>query len=140
MSISITQTEQKIFFANESFYHAFSHGNLEMMELLWSKRKPICCIHPGHAPLQKYEQIMLSWNNILEQSQNTAIECFDPNLSLYGDLALITCYEVVSGNHLIATNGFVMEEEDWKMVFHQAGPTVGRPESDASKKDPGILN
>ena len=140
MSIPITQTDQKIFFANESFYHAFSNGNLEMMELLWSKTHRICCIHPGHAPLQKYEQIMLSWKNILEQSKNTEIEYFDPNLSLYGDLALITCYEVVSGNHLIATNGFVMEEEDWKMVFHQAGPTVGRPVSDASKKDPDILN
>ena len=111
-----------------------------MMELLWSKRKPICCIHPGHAPLQKYEQIMMSWSNILEQSQNIAIECFDPILSLYGNLALISCYEVVTGNHLIATNGFVKEEEDWKMVFHQAGPTVGRPASDASQKDPSILN
>ena len=140
MTIPITQTEQKVIFANESFYQSFSTGTLEMMEMLWSKKQPVSCIHPGHEPLLEYDEIMESWKNILQQSENTGIECLDPSLSVYGDFSLVTCYEVVSENHLIATNGFVLEDDVWKMVFHQAGPTVGRPDSDVSQQDSGIIN
>ena len=59
-------TEQRILFANESFYQAFSAGNFDAMEGLWSIGQPLVCIHPGHQPLFIRDEIMTSWEAILE--------------------------------------------------------------------------
>ena len=62
------------------------------------------CIHKisrqlypsGTSALLDYEEIIQSWENILQQSENVDIKCLNPSLSLYSQFALVTCYEEVS--------------------------------------------
>ena len=134
------EPEQKILFANESFYQAFSAGDFQSMVDLWSKDHPLICIHPGHEPLLERDEIMISWNAILKQGGTQGI-CFqEPRVSFYVSTALVTCYETILENHLIATNGFVEEDEVWKMVLHQAAPTMGRPRLKKSVNEKEVLN
>ena len=134
------ETGQRVLFANEAFYQAFAMGDFLTMDSLWSTQHPLICIHPGHAPLLKREEIMESWKAILEQGGTQGITCLEPQASVYGSTALVVCYETLGGNHLIATNGFVEEEGNWLMVHHQAGPTVGRPTPEESSQQSRVLN
>ncbi len=43
--------EQAILEANQTFYAAFATRDMAMMEQVWALEAPICCIHPGWAPL-----------------------------------------------------------------------------------------
>ena len=133
-------TEQRILFANESFYQAFSAGNFEAMEGLWSTGQPLVCIHPGHQPLVIRDEIMTSWKAILELGATQGISCFEPRVSLYGSVALVVCYEILGENQLIATNGFVEEEGIWTMIHHQAGPSLGPELERGSWDEEKVLN
>lgn len=134
------EEEKRILFANESFYQAFSAGDFRTMEDLWSRYHPLICIHPGHAPLLERDEIMISWKSILKQGSTQSIGFHEPRVSFYNSFALVICYEAIFENHLIATNGFVEEDEVWKMVLHQAGPTVGRPRLSESVDKGEVLN
>ena len=134
------KTEQRILFANESFYQAFSVGDFEAMEVLWSTGHPLVCIHPGHQPLVIRDEIMTSWKAILELGTTQGISCIQPRVSLYGSVALVVCYEILSENQLIATNGFVEEEGIWTMIHHQAGPSLGSELESRSRDEEEVLN
>ena len=133
-------TEQRILFANESFYQAFSAGDFEVMEGLWSTVQPLVCIHPGHPPLFIRNEIMTSWKAILELGATQGISCFEPRVSFYGSIALVVCYEILGENQLIATNGFVVEEGIWAMIHHQAGSFVGHELESGSRDEKEVLN
>ena len=132
--------EKRILFANEFFYQAFSAGNLKAMEDLWARDHPLICIHPGHMPLIERDKIMISWESILRQRATQGIEFQEPRVSLYKSVALVICYEAIYENKLIATNGFVEEDEVWKMVFHQAGPIAGIPQESEFVTVKKVLN
>ena len=99
-----------VLFANEAFYHAFSHGDVAAMDALWSVAAPVSCIHPGWGAILDREEIMASW-------------------SIYGDVAVVICLETMGEGSLIATNIFCREGRLWKIVHHQAGPTSAMPDS-----------
>ena len=44
-----------------------------------------------------------------------------------GHVAWVTCREVIEGGQLAATNVFVQENGQWRLVHHQSGPTPGKP-------------
>ena len=133
-------TEQRILFANESFYQAYSAGDFEAKEGLWSTGQPLVCIHPGHHPLVIRDEIMTSWKAILELGATQGIRCFEPRVSLHGSVALVVCYEILGENQLIATNGFVEEEGIWAMIYHQAGPSLGSELESGSRDEEEVLN
>ena len=70
---------------------------------------------------------MESWQAILDLGSTQGIRCAEPQVQLYGDLALVVCYEGLQNNYLLATNGFVQESEGWKLIHHQAAQTSGTP-------------
>ena len=133
-------SEQKILFANESFYQAFSTGDFQAMDDLWSRVQPLICIHPGHQALIVRNEIMTSWKTILELGATDGISCYDPRVSFYGSIALVVCYEILEDNQLIATNGFAEEDGIWTMIHHQAGPTIEKPRKSDSKDEEKVLN
>jgi hypothetical protein len=72
--------------------------------------------------------VLKSWKEILREPPPLAMRCDEPVVRLFGDVALVSCYE---GNgdhpaHLVATNVFVRETDAWRMVHHQAGPLSNR--------------
>ncbi len=113
--------------ANEAFYAAFARGDFTAMQALWAQDAPIACVHPGWPPLQDRDKIMQSWQGILANPPKPAIIALQPQVQLYGDTAIVICWEAIGTVHLVATNVFVRERDAWRMVMHQSGQTSHTP-------------
>ena len=114
--------------ANEAFYDAFAAADMEAMEAIWAQDAPVTCLHPGWPKLDGREAVLKSWRGILENPGRPRIECIHPSVSLYGDTAVVLCYETIESGCLLATNVFVREGEAWRMTHHHAGGPVPKPE------------
>jgi hypothetical protein len=113
-----------VLLANASFYRAFSKGDAPAMVALWAKRAPVTCLHPGAELLSGHDAVLGSWRQILWGTGSLQLRCDSPSVRIFGELALVQCYEGTEGHpaHLAATNAFVLEEGAWRMVHHHAGP------------------
>ncbi|HEX6277709.1 MAG TPA: nuclear transport factor 2 family protein [Polyangiaceae bacterium] len=110
--------------ANHAFYRAFSDGDFEAMSRLWAERAPAVCMHPGLPPLIGRSAVLDSWERILEEATDWEMSSHGVRVHVLGNAAFVTCFEA-SGDKpamLVATNVFVLEDGDWRMVHHQAGP------------------
>jgi ketosteroid isomerase-like protein len=125
--------------ANASFYEAFRVGSLPAMEAIWARRGPIACIHPGWPALVGRDRVMASWKAIFE-SGAPAIECTAAEAHVLGDVAFVTCTELVSDGQLVATNMFAREDGSWRMVHHHAGPVAARERARRRKPTDAGLN
>lgn len=125
-----------LLFANDAFYVAFSNGDYQAMESLWSKSPHITCIHPGWDTLLGSEEVMDSWQTIIENSERMNITCFHASAHVLGDVGYVTCYENTNGVMLAATNIFSMEDGGWKMVHHQSGPAPALFDDEEEEQDP----
>lgn len=106
--------------ANEAFYSAFAAGDSERMESIWSSNNGITCIHPGWPPLDGQDEVMGSWRCILS-AESPLIGISDAKAYIYGNIGYVVCHEHLEPGVLVATNIFCLEEENWKLVHHQAG-------------------
>ena len=129
-----------VLFANEAFYRAFATRDLAAMEEVWARHVPVACIHPGWAPLQGRAEVMRSWQRILANPESPAIACHGAHATIFGDSALVVCFEEVPGAFLVASNLFVRQGAVWKLVHHQAGPTSGQPEDEPAEEGSGRPN
>lgn len=108
---------------NASFYESFRVGSLAAMDAIWARREPVACIHPGWQVLVGRAPVMESWKAIFE-SGAPAIECAGAEAHILGDVAFVTCTELVDDGQLVATNLFAREDGGWRMVHHHAGPVA----------------
>lgn len=112
--------------ANLRFYEAFAKQDIGAMERLWARHAPVSCIHPGWHALSGRPTVMESWRNILSNLDAPHVMCHDDEALLFGAVAIVLCEEELDNGHLAATNVFVREEGEWRMVHHQAGPLIAR--------------
>lgn len=126
--------------ANLEFYRAFAERDFEAMEALWAKEAPVACTHPGWAPLTDREDIIESWRGILANPDSPRAACHGEEVFLWGAVAMVICEEELPGNTLTATNLFVKEDGDWRMVHHHAGPVFMRQETVPRKPPKARLN
>lgn len=122
--------------ANAAFYRAFASRDFDAMAALWAKAAPVCCIHPGWPPLNGREAVLEGWRRILANPSQPALQMKAPRVTLWGDVALVLCFERVEDQYLIASNIFVREGKGWKLSHHQAGPVATPPPGGASNDDP----
>jgi hypothetical protein len=108
--------------ANEAFYRAFNQKDTEAMDTIWSRRDDVTCVHPGWNLLASREEVIASWNAILNNPAQARIVVGGAGVTLLGHVALVLCRELVGGMPLLATNLFVREDSEWKLVHHQSGP------------------
>jgi len=120
------RAEADVLRANDSFYSAFSDGDLAAMSALWAEESPVACFHPGSAGLFGRADVLDSWRQILRPRPPFVMRCDRPRVQLLGDTAVVACYEANGDRpaHLAATNVFVFEGGRWRLVHHQAGPLV----------------
>lgn len=122
-----------ILFANDAFYAAFSARDMDQMAQVWAEGDGIACLHPGWPPLIGRDQVMDSWRSILGNPNSPTAAARAPRVVPQGqDGAMVICYEEISGQMLIATNGFVRQGDEklggsWKMCQHHAS-AVPQPE------------
>jgi ketosteroid isomerase-like protein len=107
---------------NRAFYAALRDRDVDLMTQVWSQCAQVSCIHPGWQPLRGRELVMASWETILHHSNLPAIYPEEASVQLYGDTALVVCEESFQDGRLVATNIFVRESDDWRLLHHQAGP------------------
>jgi ketosteroid isomerase-like protein len=112
--------------ANLEFYRAFATRDLPAMEALWTREAPVACVHPGWTALKDREAIIESWESILSNPDAPRIACFDEQVFLYGNVALVLCEEELDGGTLAASNFFVREDGIWRIAHHHAGQIVRR--------------
>ena len=114
--------ESDVLKANAAFYSAFAAGDFAAMAALWSETATVACIHPGGPPLAGRSIVMASWRDILASPHRPKIRHHADQAFLFGEAALVTCYEALEGGFLVATNLFVREQGRWRMTHHHAGP------------------
>jgi ketosteroid isomerase-like protein len=116
--------EAAVLRANQSFYEAFARGDFAGMDELWARLAPVACLHPGAPLISGRNAVLDSWRRILEGVGTWKLVSREASVLLFGEFAVVTCLEA-NGNqpaHLIASNVFVLEGEDWRLVHHHAGP------------------
>ena len=123
--------------ANLEFYRAFAARDLIAMDALWAKHAPVACLHPGWTALKDRDAIMESWEGLLLNPDAPRIACYDEEVFLYGDVALVLCEEELESGTLAASNFFIREDGSWRLAHHQAGQIVRRQ---AERRRPSRLN
>jgi len=123
--------------ANLEFYRAFTARDRAAMNALWARRAPVACLHPGWTALTDRDAIIQSWEGILSSPDAPRIACFDEQVLLYGDVALVLCEEELDGGTLAASNLFIREDGEWRIAHHHAGQIVRRH---AERRRPARLN
>ncbi len=126
--------------ANLAFYRALEARDLSAMELVWLPEEIASCVHPGWHRLDGWSEIRRSWQNIFANSRPWTVSCEDVRVCVSGDLAWVTCVEVITpfggdpeedAARMQATNIFARRDGEWRMLHHHASPS---PE-DASEED-----
>lgn len=132
--------EAEVLSVNQAFYAAFSRRDIEAMEALWSTRLEIACVHPGWDALVGRREVLHSWRAILGSPEAPEVECTAAVAHVIGEVAYVVCNEVLPGAELCATNVFVREAGNWRLVHHHAGPVASRMEEPQRKAPAKVLN
>ena len=114
------ESDREVLAINEGFYRAFAARDLDAMAKVWATSAEVTCIHPGGNGVRGREPVMASWQSILSNPDFPVIEAANVTAHLLGEAAYVICEEHFGGNVLVATNIFVREAGEWKMIHHHA--------------------
>ena len=126
--------ESDVLAANQAFYRAFASGDMAAMESVWAVGEGIACAHPGWRLLIGRETVLESWRGILGNTP-PAIACRAPMVLFAGEACAVLCYEELDSSVMLATNLFRLEEGQWKLFHHHAGPCREAPFVPAAESD-----
>ena len=130
---TMTTDEREVLAANQRFYDAFAARDLEKLEASWALEHDLAVIHPGWPPVFGRNAVLDTWRQIVKGPEPPNIRCSNARARVTGDTAYVICTEHLDGGDLVATNLFVREDNDWRLLHHQAGPTPppapGSPET-----------
>jgi hypothetical protein len=119
--------------AQLQFYDAFSKGDYDAMDLVWSTVSHVRCVHPGMQSIEGRKAVMESWKQILATSTATGEDDGAFNIGpertlveIHGLVAICSCIEVTSQgtSKLEALNIYKREDGSWRMTLHMAGPVL----------------
>jgi ketosteroid isomerase-like protein len=137
--LAMPQEDLDVLAANAAFYRAFAERDLGAMEALWAHASRVACTHPGWRSLHGREAVMESWRSILDSPDAPDIACSRVSVIPGDGMAVVLCVESLRGGSLAATNVFVREGGEWRIVHHHAGPIApGRDSGD--DEPPRFLN
>src|SRR5207248_1552177 len=92
---NVTSDAAAVAAANLSFYRALESRDVETMSHVWLHDEAASCVHPGWHRLDGWEEIERSWQNIFANSRPWSVACEDVRIAVAGDLAWVTCVEVI---------------------------------------------
>lgn len=117
-------SSEAVLVANDAFYSAFNAKDFAAMDALWARSAPVACVHPNGDALIGREEVMASWRAILGNPEQPRVFTGVATAHLLGDVAYVLCRELVTGSPLAATNVFVREDGQWRLVHHHSSPVA----------------
>ena len=112
--------------ANAAFYEAFERGSVDAMRRVWAGGDHVRVTHPGSGCIVGRQQVIQSWEFVFQSSREMAIELADVEVHVGGDMALVTCTELLDAGATVgrisATNVFERAGGEWRVVHHHGGP------------------
>ena len=114
--------------ANERFYRAFEHLDVNEMEAAWSHGEHVKCVHPGWPLLSGWPAVRDSWQTIFANTEEMRFTIADVNVVATETMACVTCTEKIladvqgriSVTSILATNVFERGPQGWRMILHHA--------------------
>ena len=119
--------EQAPLEANERLYAAFATRDLAAMDALWAEGVRVSCVHPGWIALETREEIMASWAAILANPDQPRVVCGGAEAQIIGEVAIVRCREFVAGAGMVATNIFLRQAGDWRLIQHHSSGVAYAP-------------
>ena len=122
--MTVAELSQELIEANERFYAAFASRDIALMESLWARDIEVACTHPGWLTLHGRLDVLDSWRAIMANPAQARVVPGDARVTLLGGTAIVHCREFVAGAAIVATNVFVLQDGEWRLVDHHGGPVA----------------
>ena len=121
--------------ANDGFYRAFEHLDVDEMEAAWSHGEHVKCVHPGWPLLSGWPAVRESWRAIFANTAEMRFTIGDVSVVATETMAFVTCTENIlaeaqgriSVTSILATNVFERTAQGWRMIVHHASHILGGP-------------
>jgi len=133
--------------AENAFYEALEHADLEAMMAVWSEDEEIVCVHPAGQRLAGQEQVREAWRRIFAGGQNMRVQVTQQVVASGMMVAVHSVHEniTVAGEQrprppMVATNVYLRTPAGWRMVAHHASPAPGAAVVDPAPAPPKILH
>jgi ketosteroid isomerase-like protein len=118
----VTNPSDAVLAANQAFYLAFNQRDIRAMEQVWAEKTPVSCVHPGWAPLFGRQAVMAIGIDFFGAPDPPRIEMTEPHAVVVDQTAFVVCIEHLGDATICATNVFVEEKGEWRLVHHHGGP------------------
>jgi ketosteroid isomerase-like protein len=128
--------------AENAFYEALEHADLEGMMAVWAEDEEIVCVHPGGPRLCGQDEVRESWAQIFAGGARSRMHVTQ-QVSIAGMmLAVHSVFEMFAPEGaqageqgrdsrpppVVATNVYLRSASGWRMIVHHASPAPGRAE------------
>ena len=146
MTIRIFPTAQD---AENAFYEALEHADLEAMMSVWAEDEEIVCVHPTGPRLTGQDQVRESWRQIFAGGAGARVQVSLQSLTSGVMFAVHSVLEsfAVEGEAqpapVVATNVYLRTPAGWRMLAHHASPAPQRARGQAqpaARETPKILH
>ena len=145
MSTKIFPTAQD---AENAFYEALEHGDLEGMMAVWAEDEEIICVHPTGPRLSGQDQVRESWAKIFAGGTGPRGHITQQVAVTGMMIAVHSVHETftVEGDArtqvpMIATNVYLRTAAGWRMIVHHASPApVEAPPVQPKEAPPKVLH
>ena len=144
MSTKIFPTAQD---AQNAFYEALEHCDLETMMAVWSEDEEIVCVHPSGQRLAGQAEVREVWRQMFAAGPNLRVQITQQLIIAGVMLDVHSVHEnitVASEQRprpaMVATNVYLRTAAGWRMIVHHASPAPAEPTAEAPAASPKILH
>jgi uncharacterized protein (TIGR02246 family) len=129
--------------AENAFYEALEHADLEGMMAVWSEDEEIVCVHPAGQRLAGQQQVREAWRQMFAGGSGMRVQVTQQVAVTGMMVAAHSVHEniTVAGEQrarppIVATNVYLRTPSGWRMIVHHASPAPAEPAADTAPAEP----
>jgi ketosteroid isomerase-like protein len=137
---ALSPAEEAVLAANQRFYAAFEARDVDAMAEVWERSSRASVTHPGWPTLHGWAKVIASWDAIFRGTPYIQFFLTDARAVVVGEAAWVVLDENILQSHggeapseavdpasastVAATNVFVHDGDDWRLVNHHGSPVA----------------